>query len=293
MPSASSSSSSSLYIIGDSSRLRDDPIIEVGDMDEDGSSGGALSGLVAERFASSFETQGSIDALCRKYGVPEQYSAVLPAGHQRACSPPGSAVSVYAHALEAGMRVPLHGFFCEVLAHFGVAPSQIAPNGWRAMAGFVVLSHSAGVAPSLPVFRHFFSLCAFKLKGWYYFRGKDAAGLLFKGMPLSIAGWKEAFFFLKSPTPWPCPVKWGGLSMGSTVEPALTREEQSVAKKLLRVHGAAVDIMTYLSESNLAAATIAGSSAKPPPPPIGTTSSASAKGNSSTPGTPNLPSLGL
>ena len=91
------------------------------------------------------------------------------------------------------MRVPLHGFFCEVLAHFGVEPSQ--------MAGFVVLSHFTGVAPSLPVFRHFFTLCAFKFKGWYCFRGKDVAGALFKGMPLSIKGWKEAFFFLKSPTP--------------------------------------------------------------------------------------------
>jgi hypothetical protein len=59
MPSASSSSFSSLYIIGDSSRLRDDPIIEVGDIDENDSSDGALSGLGAERFASSFETQGS------------------------------------------------------------------------------------------------------------------------------------------------------------------------------------------------------------------------------------------
>jgi hypothetical protein len=142
------------------------------------------------------------------------------------------------------------------------------------MAGFVVLSHSTGVAPSLPVFRHFFSLCAFKLKGWYYFRGKDAAGALFNGMPLSISGWKEAFFFLKSLTPWPGRVKWGELSKGSTVESVLTKEEQSVAKKLLRVHGATVDIKTHLSESNLAAAKIIGSSAKPPPPTPRTTSSA-------------------
>jgi hypothetical protein len=240
----------------DSSPLRGDSIIEIegSDTDEDGG-GSALSW-----------SQGALDDLCKEYGVPEQHSAVLPASHQRACSPPPrGAICVYAHALEAGMRVPLHGFFFEVLAHFGVAPSQIAPNGWRAMAGFVVLSHFAGVAPSLPVFRHFFTLFAFK--GWYCFRGKDAAGALFNGMPLSIKGWKDAFFFLKLPTPWPSPVKWGELSKGSTVEPVLTRDEKSVAKKLLRVHGAAVDIKTYLSESNLAAAMITGSSAKPPPPP--------------------------
>ncbi|KXG19431.1 hypothetical protein SORBI_3010G058600 [Sorghum bicolor] len=250
MPSASSSSSP----------LGDDPIIiEVSDTDDDGGGGVALSTKVAERIASSL-TQEELDAICSKYGVPEQYSAVLPAGHQRACSPlPPGAICVNEHALEAGMRVPLHAFFCEVLAHFGVAPIQIAPNGWRAMAGFIVLSHKAGVAPSLPVFRHFFSLCGFRFKGWYYFRGKDVAGALFKGMPPSFAGWKEAFFFLKSPTPWPCRVKWGHeLSKGSTVEPVLTKGEERVAKKLLDVHGEAVDIKTYLSESNLAAAMITG-----------------------------------
>jgi hypothetical protein len=233
---------------------------------------------VAERFASSFLTQESLDALCRKYGVPDQFKAILPAGHHRACSPPPpGTVCVYAQALEAGMRVPLHGFFCEVLAHFGVAPSQIAPNGWRVMAGFLVLCHFAGVPPSLAVFRHFFSLCAHKLKGWYWFRGKDSAGALIKGLPLSLKGWKEGFFFLRSPTPWPCPVKWGEPSKVSTAEPVLTREEQSRATKLLRVHGAAVDLKTCLSESNLAAAMATGSPRPPPPPPSPRTAS-NAKG---------------
>ncbi|CAL5051345.1 unnamed protein product [Urochloa decumbens] len=276
MPS-SSSSSSSLYITGSSPPLRVDPIRarapdaapDGGDTDDDAVSGGALSmTTVAERFASSFRTQESLDALCRKYGVPAQFKAILPAGHHRACSPPPpGAVCVYAHALEAGMRIPLHGFFCEALAHFGVAPSQVTPNGWRVMAAFV-LSHFAagGAPPSLAVFRHFFSLCAHKLKGWYWFRGKDSAGALFKGLPLSLKGWKEEFFFLRSPTPWPCPVKWGEPSKSSTAEPVLTREEEGIAAKLLRVHGAAVDLKTYLSESNLAAAMITGAPSSPPPP---------------------------
>jgi hypothetical protein len=40
--------------------------------------------------------------------------------------------------------------------------------------------------PSLGVFRHFLSLCAFKLKGWYFFRDKDAAGALFTGLPTCV-----------------------------------------------------------------------------------------------------------
>ncbi|CAN6179133.1 unnamed protein product [Urochloa humidicola] len=285
-----SSPSSSLYIIGASSAsapLHADPIRarapDGGDTDDDAVSGGALSRTVAERFASSFRTQDSIDSLCRKYGVPEQFTAILPAaGHHRACSPPPpGAICVYAQALEAGMRIPLHGFFCEVLAHFGVAPSQVVPNGWRVMAGFVVLSHFACVSrPSLAVFRHFFSLCAHKLKGRYWFRGKDSAGALVNGLPHSLKGWKEEFFFLRSQTPWPCPVKWGEPSRGSTAEPVLTKEEKGIASKLLRAHGAAVDLKTYLSESNLAAAMITGTPVPmpPSPPPRSPRTASSAKG---------------
>jgi hypothetical protein len=286
---SSSSSSSSLYIIGASSSLHVDPharppdaALDGSDTDDDARGGGALLRSVAERFASSFRTQESLDALCRKYGVPEQFSAILPAGHHRACSsPPPGAVCVYAQALEAGMRLPLHGFFCEALAHFGIAPSQVAPNGWRVMAAFVVLSHFAGVPPSLAVFRHFFSLCAVKLRGWYCFRGKDSAGALFKGSPSFLKVWKEEFFFLRSPTPWPCPVKWGEPSKGSTAESVLTREEKTVAAKLLGVHGKAVDLKAYLSERNLAAAMITGSRPPPPLPPVApsrTASASSAKG---------------
>jgi hypothetical protein len=292
MPSsASSSSSSSLYIIGASPPLRVDPIraraLDGGDTD-DGASGGVLSRSVAERFASSFRTQESIDAVCRKYGVPGDFSAILPGGHHRACSPPPpGTICVYAQALEAGMRVPLHGFFCEALAHFGVAPSQVVPNGWRVMAAFVVLSHLAGVPPSLPVFRHFFSLCAHKLKGWYWFRGKDSAGALFKGLPHSLKGWKEEFFFLRSPTPWPCPVKWGEPSKNSTSEPVLTKQEESVAATLLHAHGAAVDLKTYLSERNLAAAGVSGSPPAAQQPSPRTASSAKGKTPASAPAVPD------
>ena len=88
--------------------------------------------------------------------MPKEFTA-RPAGDLRANStPPPGAICVYAGALEAGMRVPLQGFFREVLAHFGIAPAQVTPNGWRFMAGFLVLCQAAGVPPSLAVFLLFF-----------------------------------------------------------------------------------------------------------------------------------------
>ncbi|KAM0918547.1 hypothetical protein ACQ4PT_009047 [Festuca glaucescens] len=228
-----------------------------------------LSGTKAEDYASSLRGQRAVDDLCRKHGVPKVYTA-QPAGERRACTPPPEgAVCVYAHALEAGMRVPLHGFFSKVHTHFCLAPSQITPNGWRILAGFVELCHDAGVPLSVAVFRHFFSLGTYAiLRGWYFFGAKKAAGTLFTGLPESNKGWKETFFFLTSPEPWPCPVRWG--EPPSQADPVLTSQQcKSVAKLIdARVaHGTAFDLRTYLRQNNLDAAfssSLAGESPLPP-----------------------------
>ncbi|KAM3208009.1 hypothetical protein ACQJBY_062979 [Aegilops geniculata] len=232
----------------------------------------------AEGFVSSLRSPDHVDAVCKKYGIPRDHYTARPAGDLRACSPPPpGCVCVYAHALEAGMRVPLHPFFCEALAHFGIAPTQLAPNAWRIMAGFLVLCRSAGVPPSLVVFRRFFLLSVLNLKHkkrWYYFKPsfRDGPGLRFTGVPDSIYGWKRGFFFLSSPTPWPCPVEWGEPSKSSFMEPVLTNEEKKSVAKLLGANGgAAVDIRTCLCDSNLAAAV--ATAAPPPPPSTGTSTS--------------------
>ncbi|KAM0899744.1 hypothetical protein ACQ4PT_021094 [Festuca glaucescens] len=185
------------------------------------------------------------------------------------CSPPPpGSVCVYVDALDAGLRLPLHPFFGTVLSHFGLAPGQLAPNGWRALAGFVVLSHFAGVAPSLAVFRYFFSLCPFPPHRLYTIRGKDAAGLLFARMGANkYRGWKEEFFFLSSTAQWPCPVEWGEAYRSATSDPTLTVPEKAVAEHLLRARGSSpIDLTMYLHDCNMAAAKII---ILPPPTPRG------------------------
>jgi hypothetical protein len=136
-----------------------------------------------ERVISRLRTQKTLGDICKKYWIPDDFAPVL-AGDLSSCSPPPpGSVCVYVDALEAGLRLPLHPLFGTVLSHFGVAPGQLAPNGWRALAGFVVLSHFAGVAPSLSAFRYFFSLCPFPPHRLYTIRGKDAAGLLLNRRP--------------------------------------------------------------------------------------------------------------
>lgn len=150
------------------------------DRDDDGGGGGnGRSWAAAERVVSYLRNHKSVHAVCEKLGVDTKAFTPIPAGDRRACSPPpAGSICVYADALEAGMRVPLDPFFCELLSHFGVAPSQLAPNCWRIMAAFLALSRSAGVhPPSVPVFLHFFALRVLKVKGLYCFAPKDTAGI--------------------------------------------------------------------------------------------------------------------
>ncbi|VAI83240.1 unnamed protein product [Triticum turgidum subsp. durum] len=247
----------------------------------------------AEGFASFLRTHGEVDALCEKYGVPKDQYTAHPAGDLRANStPPPGAICVYAGALEAGMRVPLQGFFREVLAHFGISPAQLTPNGWRVMEGFLVLCDSADVPPSLAVFRRFFHLSVYDRrhkKGWYFFVSRGgSSSLRFTGMPnrnsKSIVGWKHDFFFLSTPAPWHCAVDWGEPPKRSFGNPALTVEENESAVKLLGAHGgAAVDLRNllpatcpwqrrYPCKTNLAVA------ASPPPPPSSSRTTSRSKG---------------
>ncbi|XP_037463155.1 uncharacterized protein LOC119334717 [Triticum dicoccoides] len=251
------------------------PIVLLSDSDDEdaAAASAALSGPAAERIASSLVTQADVDAVCRKHGVPREFAA-RPAGDLRACSaPPPGAVCVYAHALEAGVRFPLHAFFRDALAHFGLAPGQLAPNGWRVLVGFFALCHEAGVRPSVPLFRHFFKLLTVTRKGgWYWFGSRAEAGVLFAGLKYNKSDreWKGGFFFLTSPEPWQCPVLWGEPpSKRFPADPVLTSQLKQSAKKLLEVHGVAVDLRAYLRKANLAAAfssNLAGASPPPSPP---------------------------
>ncbi|XP_044444010.1 uncharacterized protein [Triticum aestivum] len=212
------------------------------------------------RDASRLRSVEALRAICRKYSIPDGFTPLLAGDRSARALPPPGSVCVFVDALEAGMRLPLHSFFGAVLDHFGIAPGQLAPNGWRALAGFVVLSHFAGAPPSLPVFRHFFTLFLLPHR-LYSLRGKDAAsaGPLFRQLKGTDARWRKEFFFLSSPaaSPWQCLVQWGRPFKSATSDPSLTGPGKAVAASLLRARGGSpIDLTAYLRDSNLAAAKI-------------------------------------
>ena len=240
--------------------------------DGDDGAGGAISSFSwpeAGRTPSRLFDQSEVQALCEQYKVPSQ--SYIPMCLDRrwvVCqTPPEGAIFVYADALEAGMRFPLHGFYVEVLRHYGLAPSQLAPDAWRYMAAFVMLSQDAGVEPSLPAFRAFFSICTHDgaAVGWHHFRPRPGSSGLFSAIgkvPRSPdPEWKSRFFILRprspSTRPWPFPVKWGKPTRAAVRMPVVTADTDMVMKKLLDRERR---LLSRLSSP------VAGAGAGPPPP---------------------------
>ncbi|CAD6207256.1 unnamed protein product [Miscanthus lutarioriparius] len=209
--------------------------------DDDGA--GAISSFSwpeVERTPSRLTSQTALQALCEKYQVPADYIPINLDSHWVACRPPpegSNAICVYADALEAGMRIPLHEFYVAILGHYGLAPSQLAPDAWRYMAAFVLLCKDAGVEPTLRAFRSFFSICTHKAGPYFESHSGVTTGLF-----------TARFFHLRSPStmPWPCAVKWGKPSRAAVRLPEVTWD--TVVKKLLeRAGGSAIDVIEFLS----------------------------------------------
>ncbi|MQM16909.1 hypothetical protein Taro_049871 [Colocasia esculenta] len=89
-------------------------------------------------------------------------------------------VCIYAEAIRAGFRLPLPPFAILLLFKLGVAPSQLTPNSWRSVVGFLVVCALAKVLPTSRLFFYCFSVKAFG--DWLYFAAR--------------------------PTGWPFPTTW-------------------------------------------------------------------------------------
>ncbi|CAN6360808.1 unnamed protein product [Urochloa humidicola] len=231
-PSSSTASSSSVVELITAAEL--DTATSAMFFHDDGARAADFSWPEAEKTMSKLTSQGALRALCDRYHIPADYTPLAAADGWAACrAPPEGSICVYAEALEAGMRFPLHDFYASVLRHLGLAPTQLAPNAWRYMAGFVLLCGDAGVEPMLSAFFSFFFVCTRKRYslgcGWHYFKpyavplGSGRRRHLFSAGKLPRSpDWKSMFFFLRSPpsnTTWPCPVLWGKPSRAAVRKP--------------------------------------------------------------------------
>ncbi|KAL2504726.1 Plus3 domain-containing protein [Abeliophyllum distichum] len=145
----------------------------------------------------------------RMYSVPGEIEFIVPGPNDRADDPPLGCVALNQTVLAAGLRLPFPRIVRKFLREWGIAPTQLCPNGWRILLGFLILWDQFGFPrPSVGKFN---SLYSFKSdgrrSGWWYASIKPrTGGSVVTQTPDSIKNWKQFWFYVRGysshePTP--------------------------------------------------------------------------------------------
>ncbi|KAL2476517.1 Uncharacterized protein Adt_37253 [Abeliophyllum distichum] len=130
------------------------------------------------RFFPSEVSEGQLREWHQIYRVPDDVEFVVPGPGDRADDPPLGAVALNQAILAAGLRLPFPWVVRKFLREWGVAPTQLCPNGWRILIGLLVLWDQLGF--SRPTIGDFHSLYSFKSdgkrSGWWYASVKARTG---------------------------------------------------------------------------------------------------------------------
>ena len=88
-------------------------------------------------------------------------------------------------AFDNSLRFPLHPFIKQVLQHFHICPSQLAPNGWGIFVGLLVFFRDRGLGvPNVALLLHLFNPTATS-EGFIYFPRRPGAPLVISDLPSS------------------------------------------------------------------------------------------------------------
>ncbi|KAL2490934.1 Uncharacterized protein Adt_26562 [Abeliophyllum distichum] len=114
----------------------------------------------------------------RIYMVPGEIEFFVPGLNDRADDPPLGCMALNQAVLAAGLCFPFPRIVRKFLRDWGVAPTQLCPNGWRILLGFLILWDQLGFPR--PSVREFNSLYSFKSdgkrSGWWYASVKPKTG---------------------------------------------------------------------------------------------------------------------
>ncbi|KAL2506176.1 Plus3 domain-containing protein [Abeliophyllum distichum] len=136
------------------------------------------------------------------YRIPDDIEFVVPGPDDRADDPPLGTVALNQAILAAGLRLPFPRVVRKFLREWGIAPTQLCPNGWRILVGLLVLWDQLGFPR--PSIGDFYSLYSFKSdgkrSGWWYASVKArTGGSVVTQTPDSIKNWKKFWFFVRGP----------------------------------------------------------------------------------------------
>jgi hypothetical protein len=89
-------------------------------------------------YFSKFSDAESLGRIRSRYQVPEDVVLRIPNLDEQACSHVED-VTLYESTLTASLRFPIQPFIRELLDFISLAPSQVAPNGWRVIISSMVM----------------------------------------------------------------------------------------------------------------------------------------------------------
>ncbi|GJU61410.1 hypothetical protein Tco_1243245 [Tanacetum coccineum] len=177
----------------------------------------------------SIMTREMVESFCNSYYIPDEVHPTAPGRDRTITQFPEGKVGVYTRLFDyCGYRIPLTKFFVAVLKHFRIHISQLSPFGAARVSHFEVLTRVLNLAPSVAVFRAFYT--RIYSDGLFSFakRSLSAPSCLSKP-PDSIKNWADHFFWVDSKVfPISVPLYMGG-ALEKDPAPHLTaRQEQAV-----------------------------------------------------------------
>ncbi|KAJ0964907.1 hypothetical protein J5N97_026045 [Dioscorea zingiberensis] len=98
--------------------------------------------------------QKDVDDMVEKYEIDlSLFEVRVPCSGERASSPREGEIAIYQDALSGGLRLPFSDFAKAILEEYHLCPSQLTPNSWRLLNGFVIVFKNYGVSPTVRWFQ--------------------------------------------------------------------------------------------------------------------------------------------
>ncbi|GJV75557.1 hypothetical protein Tco_1507141 [Tanacetum coccineum] len=185
----------------------------------------------------SIMTQEMVDSFCEAFYIPAGVHPTAPGRDKTIIQFPAGKVGVYTRIFDyCGYRIPFTKFFMAVLKYFRIHISQLSPFGAARVSHFEVLTRVLNLAPSVTVFRAFYTRSY--SDGLFSFAKRSTIAPSCFTKPLdSIKSWTDHFFWVDSCAfPISVPLYTGGI-LENDFAPLLTaRQEETV--RLLESHKA-------------------------------------------------------
>ncbi|GJU32434.1 hypothetical protein Tco_1176023 [Tanacetum coccineum] len=177
----------------------------------------------------SIMTREMVESFCNSYYIPDEVHPTAPGRDRTITQFPEGKVGVYTRLFDyCGYRIPLTKFFVAVLKHFRIHISQLSPFGAARVSHFEVLTRVLNLAPSVAVFRAFYT--RIYSDGLFSFakRSLSAPSCLSKP-PDSIKNWADHFFWVDSRVfPISAPLYTGDVLEKHPAPHLTARQEQAV-----------------------------------------------------------------